>query len=67
MTREDAIRSIEGLFPPDAPYPDTATIGQRLLDQAKREAQGWRDLPDAVLFRFADLCQEEELRQVNER
>jgi len=59
MTRREAIQIIEGLFPADAPYENTATIGKRLLEQAKN----WRDEPDAVLFRYAELCESEERRQ----
>ena len=56
MTREEAIQQIEGLFPADAEYEDTAEIGQQLLEQAKREVSGWRTEPTEVLVRYAQLC-----------
>ena len=61
--RENAINEIEGLFPADSGYPDTAEIGQRLLEQAKREVAGWRTEPTEVLARYAQLCISEERRQ----
>ncbi len=61
MTREDAIREIESLYPADSEYETTALIGQSLLEQAKREKMsGWRAEPTEVLIRYAQLCQEEE-------
>ena len=60
MTREEAIRNIEGLFPADSQYPDNAEKGQALLEQAKRETNNWRNEPDAVLIRYAQLCIAEE-------
>lgn len=66
FNREKAIRNINGLFPPDCEYTDTAAIGEQLLAQAKREtgyADDWRDLPDNVLARFEQLCIAEENRQ----
>ena len=56
MNREKAIQVIESLYPADAPYPDTAAIGQELLEQAKMEVTGWRTEPDEVLIRNAQLC-----------
>lgn len=67
MNRNEAIQIIEGLFPADAGHPDTAEVGQKLLEQAKREACGWRSEPDAVLIRYAELCQNEERRQAGRR
>lgn len=66
FNREEAILYIEGLFPPDCEYPDTSAIGERLLEQAKRETgftDNWRNLPDNVIARFAQLCIAEEKRQ----
>lgn len=56
MTRDEAIKNIEALYPTDSQYPDTAQIGQELLSQAKREVNGWRTEPTAVLVRYAELC-----------
>jgi len=56
MEREEAIDKIEMLFPADSEYQDTAEVGQRLLDQAKREVSGWRTEPIEVLVRYAQLC-----------
>jgi len=60
MDRQQAISTIEALYPIDSEYEDTNVIGERLLAQAKREYDNWRNLPDAVLFRYAELCQREE-------
>ena len=60
MTRDQAIRTIESLYPADSEYPDTAEVGERLLAQAKREVEGWRTEPDAVLVRYAELCKRAE-------
>lgn len=57
MSKDKAIQIISELFPPDAPFADTAAIGQQLLDQARRECgSDWRNESDAVLIRFAELC-----------
>ena len=63
MERGEAIRFIETLYPADSQYQTTAEIGQRLLDQAKREVSGWRTEPTEVLVRYAQLCIQEENRQ----
>jgi len=60
MNRKEAIEIIEGLYPVDSDYPDTNAVGDRLLARAKREAENWRTLPDAILFRYAELCLAEE-------
>ena len=56
MTREEAIQDIKMLYPPDSDYPDTAKIGQELLEQAKRDCASWENEPEAVLFRLRELC-----------
>ena len=61
MDRRDAIRIIDNLFPPDAPYVSTAAKGKELLEQAR--ATKWRNESDAVLFELATLCQAEDDRQ----
>ena len=63
MDREQAIAIIEGLFPTDSQYVETTKIGERLLAQAKREIEGWRNETTPVLIRYAELCQAEEKRQ----
>ena len=61
MDRRKAIRIIGDLFPPDAPYEDTAATGMKLLEQAK--VNTWKNEYDAVLFEFASLCIAEDNRQ----
>ena len=63
MTRKQAIQEIEQLFPADGEYPETREIGIRLLEEAKRNVNNWRNLPDAVIFEYLNLCQREEHRQ----
>jgi hypothetical protein len=54
--RKQAIQDIMFLYPPDSDYPDTAAIGQKLLEQAKRDCASWKNEPDAVIFRLRELC-----------
>lgn len=56
MTRDEAIGHIEALYPADSEYEDTAEVGRGLLERAKREALDWRNEPDVVLIRYAELC-----------
>jgi len=63
LTKEQIIQECEGLFPPDSNFPDTAEIGKRFLEQAKSEIEGWRTEPKEVLFRFLQLCKDEDSRQ----
>jgi hypothetical protein len=56
MTREQAIQEIEGLFPADSQYPKSREKGIELLEQAKRNTNNWRNLPDETLFEYARLC-----------
>ena len=58
MNREEAIKSIENLYPPDTGYADTAVIGRELLLSAW--ALEWRNLPDKVLFELCRLNEEKE-------
>lgn len=61
MTKDEAIRHIESLWPQDSEYKDTQEIGQYLLDIAKEECGlSWRDEPESVLIRYAELCLERE-------
>lgn len=66
MDRKEAIEIIEGLYPVDSQFLKTNFVGERLLAQAKRECEDWRNLPDAILFRYADLCQQEEQRSTRQ-
>ena len=66
MNRQQAISIIDALYPIDSQYAKTNAVGERLLAQAKREQDDWRNLPDAILFRYADLCQQEEARSVSQ-
>ena len=34
------------------------------LAQATREWEDWRNLPDGILFRYAELCRQEQNRQM---
>lgn len=63
MTRNEAIKTIETLYPADSQYGDTAEFGRQLLAQAKREVNGWRTEPTEVLIRYAHLCINEERRR----
>ena len=57
MTREEAISNINSLYPVDSDYKDTAEVGRKLLNQAKKDTGfDWRDLPDRTLIRYAELC-----------
>lgn len=61
MPRDEAIRKIETLFPADSPHHSVRLVGHELLDRARREATDWREEPTAVLQRYAELCEEQEL------
>ena len=54
MNKKQAIDCISGLYPPDTEK------GQELLRQAKAEMESWKDLPENILIRYAELCQREE-------
>jgi len=59
MDRKQAISTIEALYPPDT------EMGAILLQQAKNDCKSWKNLPNEILLRYADLCQQEETRQTN--
>jgi len=56
MTREEAIKTIESLFPADADYGPKAVVGIQLLREARDHVAGWRTESMAVLKRYATLC-----------
>lgn len=66
MNREQAIATIEGLYPVDSQYHETNEIGRRLLQQAKEEVDNWRNESTEVLIRYAELCLDTENRQTRE-
>lgn len=61
--RQQAIRSIEQLFPADSPHLILRETGRRLLQLAQMERTEWRYEPTGVLMRYAELCAEEQARQ----
>lgn len=64
MDKRRAISIIEGLYPPDSHFPDTAKIGKELLQEAKDYFSNWRNEPEEILCYFAGLCIEEEKKNV---
>lgn len=60
MSRATWIADIETRYPADADNPIVADIGQRLLEQARRECNNWRQAPLDVLERYAQLCRDKE-------
>jgi hypothetical protein len=58
VSRFRAIRQIERCFPPDAPAPMNAELGQKLLAEARRGFNDWRLEPTVVLVRLAKLNRE---------
>jgi hypothetical protein len=67
MTKQEAIRRIEGLYPPDSDYTSTGRIGAALLEQAKRNVGSWRTEPEEVIFELLRLCEEKERENTRER
>ena len=63
MEREEAIQTIEGLYPADHDS-IAGLIGKGLIVQAKINTNfhdySWRDLPDNVLKEYARLCQQKD-------
>ena len=64
IKRDGIIQEIEQLFPVDSCYTATKEIGQRLLDQAKRNTENWRNLPEEILREYWRLCRNEENKQI---
>lgn len=56
MNRNDAVETIKATYPPDSEHPETAEIGQRLLEETKRELTSWECESTAVLIRLAQKC-----------
>ena len=67
MNRKEAINIIEQSYPADSQLITIAITGQRLLTQARHEAMDWRDQPEPVLQRYAELCREEARRRNREQ
>lgn len=64
MNRDEAIQTIEGLYPADSEYDDTAAIGEVLLRQARfGRAHDWRNEPTDILVRYAELCISKEVNR----
>lgn len=61
--REQAIRTIECLYPADSPSISVRLTGQELLRRAQLERMEWRYEPTGVLLRYAELCSDEQDRQ----
>jgi len=61
MDRHEAIEIFKALFPPDT------DLGKELLEQAKLDCNYcyWEYLPDNVLLRYAELCQQKESQLIN--
>jgi len=60
MTVQEAIETIEALYPAECPFPNTEAIGQELLKRAERETgyyDNWRNRPEKTLLRYAELCE----------
>ncbi len=61
LNKEDFIRRIEQLYPPDSEYPEVAEIGEQLLNKAMRTTDfTWMDLPLEVLRELYCLCLDKE-------
>jgi len=64
MTRDEAIRIIDSLYPTDSEFEQTNQVGEELLAQAKREVNvnplTWRNEPTRILIRYAELCEQRE-------
>lgn len=61
MTKDEAIKIIDALYPIDSEFEETNVVGEELLAEAKfRVGQliDWRDEPTKVLVKYAQLCQQ---------
>jgi hypothetical protein len=67
MTKHEAITSIGGLYPSDSEFPKTNEIGRKFMLQAMDEVRfNWRELPENVLTRWAELCEAKEAHDQRE-
>jgi hypothetical protein len=70
MTKEEAIKIIDSLYPTDSQFEKTNEVGVNLLAHAKVEIGApsltWRNEPTRILVRYAELCQEYEERSARE-
>lgn len=60
MTKEDAIKHIRALYPPDSQFPETAEEGQRIIEEAKCRCNLWENLPEDVLVTAARMMIDKE-------
>ncbi len=57
QTLVELVSTIEGLYPIDSEYDDTKEVGEMLLTEAIQDVFfDWRDLPQEVLVKYAELC-----------
>lgn len=66
MDRDEAINTIEALYPTDCEFANTNEVGRNLLAEAQRlvrKTPTWRDEPTEVLIKYAELCREYEGQQ----
>jgi len=57
QTKQELISTIEWLYPIDSEYDSVKSIGEKLLLEAIADTFfDWRDLPEEVLIRYAELC-----------
>lgn len=64
--RDEAVKTINALYPTDSEYPRTNKVGKNLLAEAQRlvaKVRTWRDEPTEVLIKYAELCREYENTQ----
>ncbi len=66
MSIQEAIETIEALYPPDCEFESVEKVGKELLQQAKCDVgyhDRWQELPERVLSRYAELCEQRERQQ----
>jgi len=65
FSRAQAIACIEDTYPADSLEPGTRALGVDLLARAieDQHAEHWRHEGDGVLFRYAELCRQEQRRR----
>jgi len=55
-TKQEAIKFIKSLYPPNSGFSEPRKIGKELLIDALYEE--WESLPDGVIYKLAALCEE---------